>query len=138
MRRALTAVALALAVGTAAGLAVLWPGHTETRIAADVSVDTQKAEVVEVRESICPALGTQRCQLVTARLNSGPAPGRRVQLQLSALQGFDPDLDPGDEILVTKGARAAARPGADRGPGVLVLRLPARHSAGRARDRVRR
>ena len=54
MRRALTAVALALAVGTAAGLAVLWPGHTETRIAADVSVDTQKAEVVEVRESICP------------------------------------------------------------------------------------
>ena len=43
MRRALTAVALALAVGTAAGLAVHWPGHPETRLAADVSVDTQKA-----------------------------------------------------------------------------------------------
>jgi uncharacterized membrane protein len=105
VKRILTAVAVVLAAATAAGLAILWPGDTETRLAGDVSVDTQKAEVVEVRESICPALGAQRCQLATVRLRSGPGSGRRVQLQLSALQGFDPDLDPGDEILVTRGAK---------------------------------
>jgi uncharacterized membrane protein len=105
MKRALSAVAVALALATAAGLAILWPGDTETRLAADVSADTQKAEVVEVRESICPALGTQRCQMATARLTSGPGAGRRVQLQLSALEGFNPDLDPGDDIRVTRGAK---------------------------------
>jgi uncharacterized membrane protein len=103
MKRALTAVAVMLAVGTAAGLAILWPGHTETRLAGSLLVDTQTAEVVEVNETICPGLGNQRCQLVTARLTSGPGSGKEIQLQLSALQGFDPDLNPGDDIRVTKG-----------------------------------
>jgi uncharacterized membrane protein len=105
MKRALTAVAVMLAVGTAAGLAILWPGDTETRIQGSLAVDAQEAEVVEVVETTCPGLGNQRCQLVTAKLTSGRGAGRRIQLQLSAVQGFDPDLDPGDEILVTKGAK---------------------------------
>ena len=92
-----------LAVGTAAGLAILWPGDTKGRVQNSLAVDTQKAEVVEVNETTCPGLGEQRCQLVTARLTEWPGTGKRVQLQLSAVRGLDPDLDPGDDIRVTKG-----------------------------------
>jgi len=102
MKRALTAVAVMLAVGTAAGLAILWPGHSDTRVQGSLAVDSRKAEVVEVTETTCPGLGNQRCQLVTARLTSGPGTGKRVQLQLSAIRSLDPDLDPGDDIRVMK------------------------------------
>jgi uncharacterized membrane protein len=134
MKRALTAVAVMLAVGTAVGLVILWPGETETHIAGGLAVDAQDAEVVEVTETTCPGLGNQRCQLVTARLTSGHDAGKRVQLQLSAIQGFDPDLDPGDEIRVTEapkpppGQAAVAGPGYafydfQRGTPMLVLAL---------------
>ena len=102
MKRALTAVAVILAAGTAAGLAILWPGDTKTQIQGGLAVEAQEAEVVEVRETTCPGLGNQRCQLVTARLTGGRGAGEQVQLQLSAIQGFDPDLDPGDDIRVTR------------------------------------
>ena len=74
MKRALTAVAVMLAVGTAVGLAILWPGNRDPP-PDSLAVDAQKAEVVEVVETICPGLGNQRCQLVTARLTSGPGAG---------------------------------------------------------------
>ena len=102
MKRALTAVAVILAAGTVAGLAILWPGDSKTRLEGGLVVDTQEAEVAEVTETTCPGLGNQRCQLVTAELTSGRGAGRRIQLQLSAIQGFDPDLDPGDDIRVTE------------------------------------
>jgi uncharacterized membrane protein len=60
--------------------------------------------VLRVEETLCPGFGRQRCQLVTARLESGPDAGRRVQLQLGATGGLDPDLDPGDDIRVTEAA----------------------------------
>jgi uncharacterized membrane protein len=101
MKRALTAVAVMVAVGTAVGLAILWPGHNNTRVQGSLAVDSQKAEVVEVHETTCPGLGDQRCQLVTAQLTSGAGTGKRVQLQLSAIRSLDPDLDPGDDIRVT-------------------------------------
>jgi uncharacterized membrane protein len=134
MRSALTAVAVMLAAGTAIGIAILWPGHTETRLAGGLLVDTQKAQVEEVRETTCPGLGNQRCQLVTARLTSGRGTGKRIQLQLSAIQGFDPDLNPGDNIRVTKapepppGQAAIAGPDYSfydfqRGTPMLVLAL---------------
>jgi uncharacterized membrane protein len=116
MKRALTALAVMLAAGTAAGIAILWPGHTETRLAGGLLVDTQKAEVEEVTETTCPGLGNQRCQLVTARLTSGRGTGKRIQLQLSAIQGFDPDLDPGDDIRVTKAPEPPPGQAAIAGP----------------------
>jgi uncharacterized membrane protein len=116
MKRALTAVAVMLAVGTAAGIAILWPGHTETRLAGGLLVDTQKAEVKEVTETTCPGLGNQRCQLVTAQLTSGRGTGKRIQLQLSAIQGFDPDVNPGDDIRVTKAPEPPAGQAAIAGP----------------------
>jgi uncharacterized membrane protein len=134
VKRALTAVAVILAAGTAAGLAILWPGESETRLEGGLVVDAQEAEVAEVTETTCPGLGNQQCQLVTARLTSGAESGKRIQLQLSAIQGFDPNLDPGDDIRVTKapgppaGQEAVAGPGYSfydfqRGTPILMLAL---------------
>jgi uncharacterized membrane protein len=134
VKRALTAVAVILAAGTVAGLAILWPGDPRTRVQGGLAVDSEKAEVVEVRETLCPGLGNQQCQLVEATLTSGPDAGEEVELQLSAIQGFDPDLDPGDHIRVTKapepppGQEAVAGPGYafydfERGTPMLVLAI---------------
>jgi uncharacterized membrane protein len=131
--RIFTAVAALLAVATAAGLAILWPGDPEAQIGAGISVDTERAEVVEVEETICPGFGQQRCQLATARLTGGPDAGRRITLQLGAT-GLDPDLDPGDDIKVAEapepppGAPAVAGTGYtladfERGRPMLVLAL---------------
>jgi uncharacterized membrane protein len=114
MKRALTAVAVMVAAGTAIGLAILWPGETHVR--NSLAVDAQKAEVVEVLETSCPGLGNQRCQLVTARLTSGPHAGERIQLQLSAIRSLEPDLDPGDDIRVTEAPEPPAGQAAIAGP----------------------
>jgi uncharacterized membrane protein len=106
VKRLFTALAVILAVATAAGFAVLWPGDADLRIGGGITVDSEEAEVVQVEEGFCPGLGQQRCQLATVRLETGPEAGRRVQLQLSANPGFDPDLDPGDAIRVTKAPEA--------------------------------
>jgi uncharacterized membrane protein len=102
MNRLFTAIAIALAVGTAIGLAILWPGDAEVRIGAGLAVDTEDAEVVSVEETLCPGFTQQRCQRVTARLESGPDSGREVRLQLGAAGGLDPDVDPGDGIKVAE------------------------------------
>jgi len=73
MKRALTAVAVMVAAGTAVGLAILWPGETHLR--NSLAVDAQKAEVVEVVETSCPGLGNQRCQLVTPGSRAARTPG---------------------------------------------------------------
>jgi uncharacterized membrane protein len=132
--RIFTAMAAALAVATAAGFAVLWPGDPEARIGGGIAVETEKATVSKVEEAACPGFGRQLCQLVTVRLESGPDAGQRAQLQLNAGAGLDPDLDPGDEIKVTKAPEpppgAPAVTGAaysffdfERGPPMLLLAL---------------
>ena len=114
MKRALTAVAVMVAAGTAVGLAILWPGETHLR--NSLAVDAETAEVVEVVETGCPGLGNQRCQLVTARLTSGPDSGERIRLQLSAIRSLEPDLDPGDDIRVTEAPEPPAGQAAIAGP----------------------
>ena len=89
-------------MATAAGLAILWPGDPEAQIGGGIAVESHAAEVVQVEETLCPGFGQQRCQLVTAVPESGPDAGRRVQLQLGATGGLDPDLDPGDDIRVAE------------------------------------
>jgi uncharacterized membrane protein len=134
VKRLLTAVALGLALATAAGLAILWPGDPEARIGGGIAVESHAAEVVQVEETLCPGFGQQRCQLVTAVPESGPDAGRRVQLQLGATGGLDPDLDPGDDIRVAEAPEPP--PGAapvagtaysfydfERGTPMLVLAL---------------
>jgi uncharacterized membrane protein len=132
VNRLFTAIAVALAVGTAVGLAILWPGDAEVQVGAGLGVDTEDAEVIAVEETLCPGFAQQRCQLVTARLESGPDAGRRVRLQLGATGGLDPDVDPGDGIKVAEapepppGAPPVAGTGYSlvdfqRGPPMAVL-----------------
>jgi uncharacterized membrane protein len=99
--RGFTAVAAALAVGTLAGLVILWPGDTESPIASGIATESFAAEVESVEETTCPGFEAQRCQLARVRLEEGPQRGKSVELQLGG-GGFDPDLDPGDDIRVTK------------------------------------
>jgi uncharacterized membrane protein len=103
--RLFTIIALALALGTIGGLVILWPGHVT--ITTDLSVESYRANVERVEETICPGFMEQRCQNVTLRLQSGPDKGEEAPLVLGAIGGLDPDVDPGDEIRVT---RAPKRP----------------------------
>ncbi len=102
--RAFTLVAAGLAVATVVGLVVLWPGDVETQIAQGVAVETEPATVTKVVEGLCTGLSGQRCQLATAKIESGREEGKRIQIQLDA-GGFDPDVDPGDKIRVAKTPR---------------------------------
>lgn len=110
MTRVFTAVAGLLAAATVVGLVVLWPGDVESDFATDIAVDTERAEVVRVEERTCAGFEQQQCQLVTARLESGPDAGETVQIQLGT-SGLDPDVDPGDEVHVAESAEPP--PGAE-------------------------
>jgi uncharacterized membrane protein len=99
--RLFTLVAAALAVATVAGLVLLWPGDVESQVAQGVAVESQKATVEKVEEGDCIGFSGQQCQLATGRIESGPEKGKRIELQLDA-GGFDPDVDPGDQIRVAK------------------------------------
>jgi uncharacterized membrane protein len=99
--RLFTAIAAVLALATVAGIAILWPGDPEAQIGGGIAVDTERAEVTEVEETTCPGFAEQRCQNVTARLETGPDAGRGIQIQLGAT-GLDPDVDPGDAIKVAE------------------------------------
>jgi uncharacterized membrane protein len=100
--RLFTLVAAVLAVATLAGLILLWPGEVESQVAQGIAVDSEKAKVEKVEESVCAGFAGQQCQLATARIETGPESGKRVQIQLGGAGGLDPDVDPGDEIRVAK------------------------------------
>ena len=121
MSRLFTAIAVTLAVATAAGLTILWPSDPPTPIAADFSADTEAAEAVAVEESFCGGFASQRCQIVTARLESGPDEGREIRLQLDSSAGLDPDIDPGDDIRVSKAPAPPSGTGAVVGTGYTLV-----------------
>jgi uncharacterized membrane protein len=100
--RVFNAVAATLAVATLVGIILLWPGHVASQLAQGVIVDSDKAEVEKVDETICAGFAKQKCQDATVRLESGPDAGKEVHIQLGATGAFDPDLDPGDDIQVTE------------------------------------
>jgi uncharacterized membrane protein len=100
--RVFTGIAAVLAVATLAGLVVLWPGDVETGIAEGILVDSERGKVERVEETVCPGLIGQDCRQVYVRLESGPESGELVRLQLGGQGSLDPDVDPGDELRVTK------------------------------------
>jgi uncharacterized membrane protein len=132
--RAFSLVAAALAVGTVVGLVLLWPGEVESQVAQGISVDSETAKVNRVEEGVCAGFAGQQCQLVKARIESGPETGKRIEIQLGA-GGLDPDVDPGDKIRVAKapkppkGAPAVAGTGYTlydferRGPMLILAAL---------------
>ena len=101
MIRVFTLVAAALAVATVIGLIALWPSDVQSQVAQGVAVESEKATVEQVEEGFCAGISGQQCQLASARIESGPEKGKRIQIQLDA-GGFDPDVDPGDKIRVAK------------------------------------
>ena len=92
---------LALALGTVVGIAVLWPGEVDGKLGGSLVNDSEKGEVRSVQEVPCPGFTSEVCQLARVRLDSGPDSGRTVQVALSSGR-LDPDLDPGDDILVAE------------------------------------
>ena len=102
MTRLFTGVATVLAVATLAGLIVLWPGDVESGVAEGLLVDSERGAVERVEETVCPGLIGQECRQVYVRLETGPEAGELVRLQLGGQGSLDPDVDPGDELRVTK------------------------------------
>jgi hypothetical protein len=73
----------AIAVGTAIGLALLWPrGEVETRAPTGPPPDLKPAEVVSVRATPCQNPVSSRCALVGAKLTGGPDKGKVVMLRV--------------------------------------------------------
>jgi uncharacterized membrane protein len=115
MTRVFTGVAAGLAVATIVGLIVLWPGEVESGVAEGLLVDSERGTVERVEETVCPGLIGQNCRQVYVRLDSGPESGRLVRLQLGGAGSLDPEVDPGDELRVTKTPQP--QPGTDQVTG---------------------
>ena len=88
---------LALAAATLGAMALLWPGDVGTSLGGSLANDGVEAEVESVERVPCPAYSGEGCQLALVRLESG----RVVKVPLTGGK-LDPDLDPGDDILVTE------------------------------------
>jgi uncharacterized membrane protein len=118
--RVFTAAAALLAVGTVAGMAVLWPGEVDSGFATNVAVDSERAEVERVEERTCAGFEEQECQLVIVRLENGPDEGDTARIQLGT-SGLDPDVDPGDEVHVAEAPEP--RPGTEAvtGAGYTIV-----------------
>jgi uncharacterized membrane protein len=97
--RLFTTIVAAIAVATAIGMAILWPGQVETDIGESVGAGSERASVQRITEYRCQGFNTQTCRRVTIRLESGPRAGSRSQLLLG-VGGVDPDVDVGDELRV--------------------------------------
>jgi uncharacterized membrane protein len=117
--RIFTLVAAAIAVITVAGLILLWPGKVESQVAQGIAIESEKATVQKVEEGLCVGFSGQRCQLVTAQIESGREKGKHIHLQLDA-GGFDPAVSPGDHIRVAKAPKPPPGQQAVAGPGYTL------------------
>jgi uncharacterized membrane protein len=110
--RIFAALATALALVTAAGLLVLWPGdENEPALAGGLAAGTEQAEVLSATSGPCPPPQPGQCGEADVRLESGPDEGQTVTLTLGAeLQ--QPELDPGDLIRVA-GVASTPLPGGE-------------------------
>jgi uncharacterized membrane protein len=114
--RTLLGVVIVIALATIVGMVVLWPGEVDNRLGGSLANDSVKAEVESVRQLPCPGFGGEDCQLARVRLESGPKAGRVVRVAMTTGR-LDPDLDPGDDILVTEAPAPAAGTPAMAGTG---------------------
>ena len=107
MSRSLVVNLLVVALGvvvvaTVVGLVVLWPS-TRSFEAPGVLTrpQTERAEVVLVAETPCPAPGQTDCRRVDVRLRSGPDEGERVSLTVLESEQALP-LSVGDAVRVSE------------------------------------
>jgi uncharacterized membrane protein len=97
--RLFTAIVAVIAIATAIGMAILWPGEVTTQIGEAVATDSEQASVQRITEYRCQGFNTQTCQRVTIRIESGAKEGDRSQLLLG-VGGVDPEVDVGDQLRV--------------------------------------
>ncbi len=103
--RVFAAIAILLAVATAAGMALLWPGDTPSGVGESIVIDSEAATVERVSEFACQSLATDTCSKVTVRLESGLDKDKRTNFQIG-VGGLDPDVDVGDKVRVVENAVA--------------------------------
>jgi len=107
------AIVAALAIATAVGMALLWPGDVETKVGEAIVAKSDTATVLSIQEFACSGLETDVCREVDIRLESGPENGKVTQLVLDN-GTIDPDVAEGDVLRVVENV---VPPGADPVPG---------------------
>lgn len=94
---ALAAVLAAVAVGTGAGLVLLWPEERSVEGAEGLArPETERAEIVAIAAGECLTPGRPDCLRVEIELETGPDAGTRTGLDVGA--ELDPEI--GQEIRV--------------------------------------
>lgn len=98
--RAVAATLVVLVVGVVAGLVALWPSGERTLQTLIVGT-AERATVERVTRVSCPAAQRSPCQVLSARVLTGPDAGSRTQL---TLPGTDvaPAVFAGDEIRIVR------------------------------------
>lgn len=115
-RRFVVAV-VAIAVATAAAMAILWPRGDGPNLESGVATDTESAQVVSVSSDACPPPQPGTCLTAEVELETGPDAGSQTPLALGASEQA-PDFDTGDAIQVAP-TQPPAQP-----PGVQSAQLP--------------
>ena len=117
--RAFLIAAGVVAMATAIGLAVLWPGDVDPKLGQIYSSDTERGEVVRIEQFPCSTAFADACENVTVDLQSGPDEGSETTIRnLGATGGpIPPGLDVGDEVRLAQ----VVRPPGVTGPRQYTL-----------------
>ncbi|HEX2468595.1 MAG TPA: YibE/F family protein [Solirubrobacterales bacterium] len=97
--RLFAGVAVAIALATAIGVAILWPGDVDTQLSEGLTAPTERAEITSVSYSACPPPQEGTCGEAEIRLESGKEEGTESTLTLGGAL-LEPELEVGDQIRV--------------------------------------
>ena len=98
-----------LALATAVGLVVLWPGDRDEVDTGLVAGTTQRAEVIGVSSEGCEQLAGPGCRLILFELRSGARQGEQSSLTLPGDE-LAPEVQPGDDIRVLRNVPSGLDP----------------------------
>jgi uncharacterized membrane protein len=101
--RAFAGIAIAIAVATVVGVAVLWPGDLDAQLSEGLTAGTERAEVTSVTYGACPPPQEGVCGQAEIRLESGPDEGSTSTLTLGGTL-LEPQLEVSDQIRVAPSA----------------------------------
>ncbi|MEA2310056.1 MAG: hypothetical protein QOE28_24, partial [Solirubrobacteraceae bacterium] len=116
--RALAGAVAALAVATAVGLVLLWPGDVRPKTQGEaLGGRTLAATVTGGRDVGCGGPVAQRCRRIEVRVGEGPERGRVVGINLGPV-GVVSSVDAGTRVRVV---HVDASPGAAAGAGYQLV-----------------
>ena len=99
--RLTTGILVAIAIGTAIAIALLWPGDERPTVAGPVG-DSELAEVLAVSQTACAPPATGDCASAQIELRSGPDDGSLQTMALGLAGEPVADIGVGDEIRVLR------------------------------------